>query len=1443
MTKHESRGTSHPRVGRFLGIDVGAETIKIVEVACDDGGPQWRRRFLVEHHKDPQGCLTRHLTAFGWDDVTGAAVTGRLARLVNLPAVPVKRAQGAGCRFLLGNEPVSIVSIGGHGFSVQELRADGNDSYRSNARCSQGTGNFLRQLCSRFGLSVEEASAMTEGVPDPAALSGRCPVILKTDMTHLANKGESRARILAGLFDAVCENVLSLVRPGRGGSGSVVLIGGVSRSKRVRHAFEQALAKQGLSLKPNGTDDGLFFEALGAALHASERTAAVPPITGLLRSPPSLLLERLPPLADALAMVDRMTRPAEASTNGHGHQVVLGFDIGSTGSKLVAIDCEDARILWEGYRRTGGQPVEAAQGLVQLFLDETLGRHRVMALGATGSGREIAGSLMATCYGGPAVYVLNEIAAHAEGALHYDPRVDTIFEIGGQDAKYIRLSAGRIVDCAMNEACSAGTGSFIEEQGCKFAGVKDVAQLGREALAAPYGVSLGQHCSVFMAEIIEEAVSAGVEQRAIIAGLYDSIIQNYLHRVKGNRSVGRVIFCQGMPFASDALAAAVARRTGSRVIVPPHPGTVGALGIALLARRDSSWRDREPLDLGRFLKASIEQRDTFVCKSTSGCGGAGNKCRIDCIKTLVENRRQHFTWGGGCSLHDKGTRRKKLPDLAPDPFRERTGLVREVIAACPDAPGRRRVAITDEFALNGLFPFFATFLHRCGFNLHAITGADQGALKRGVRESVVPFCAPMQLYHGVISAALDARPDILLLPMLREVLHVKDEPNCVTCPIVQASADLLKHHADTPGGPRVVSPVINVGRGRLDSESFVASCRDLAAELGVGEETWRPALHGAREAQLRFDERCLEIGRRSLAFCAGKDIVPVVVLGRTYTIYNKTLNSNVPAILREQGALAIPVDCYPVADDVPVFQEVFWGYGQRILRAAHQIRRTSGVYSLYCSNYSCGPDSFTLHFYAYLMEGKPFAIIETDGHSGDAGTKTRAEAFLHCVEQDRGGAEPRAQNDFLRITRARVAPRDLRARSARVLIPGMGPGSEVIAACFRGGGIRAEALPQPGREALHLGRRHTSGKECLPACLTLGSLLERIAKSTDEREQFIFLMPSTTGPCRLGVYNLLDRIVLERVGLEDRVRVWSPTDADYFTDLPAGFAPVLLIGLRAAELLLQAYQDVQPVETVPGQSLVLYDKYSAGLHDLLERVVRSNPSLAHVLGHVASGRLLGVRDLLARAAADFAAIRGNEDIPTVLLTGEIYVRCEPFSNDFIADKLAARGVRARLTPVTEWLDYTNQLNLRKKGAARFSAALRDRVHKRVARITHEAMSPRLGWSGPDFAGDALEAAKPYLRDSLEGEAALTVGGAVLEWRRGHIDGVINLGPLECMPGKISEAHFVQAARREGLLALTLSLNGDPLEPEALDNFLFEVKTRHRQRRNAPSAAAPVPAPP
>ena len=1445
MTKIGTHRASRP--ARFLGVDLGAETMKVVELGQDQGKLSIVRREIIEHGKKPGQRLRDLLQDWDWPGVSGATVSGRFSSQVNLPGNPAKQALLRGYRFVYGQEPATVVNIGSHGFSVLEIRANGLTVFRENSRCSQGTGNFLRQLVERFSLTVEEASDLCANVPDPAPLSGRCPVILKTDMTHLANKGEDRARILAGLFDAVCENTFVLIKPGVS-PARVLLTGGVSRSPRVRRVFGELLARHGMSLIAAGEESLLCLEALGCALIASEHPSVLPPRERLQLPPRELKLERLPALSQSLDRVRRMPKQPWAKVNGEFRRLVLGFDIGSTGAKAVALDLATREVVWEGYRQTLGNPVGSAQDLLQRFSEQPAAKYPVVAFGATGSGREVAGSLLTSCYGKEAVFVVNEIVAHATGALHFDPRVDTIFEIGGQDAKYTRLAEGRIIDCAMNEACSAGTGSFIEEQGGKFAGIADVAQLGQAGLNAPAGVSLGQHCSVFMAEVIDEAVAAGEESSAIISGLYDSIIKNYLNRVKGNRSIGKVIFCQGMPFSADALAAAVARQTGSEVIVPPNPGTMGALGIALLAARELQTAELRPLELARFLGAKVEQKDTFVCGSTRGCGGAGNHCRIDRLRTLVADQRAQFTWGGNCALYDQGTRKRKLPDRAPDPFREREAALQQLLAPLTARRGGPRVALSDEFMLKGLFPFFAAYLHAAGLDLEIVPAAGAEVLKQGIQAAHAPFCAPMQLYHGVARQLADTGADWMFVPMIRNLPGEPGQRCSTICPIVQGAPKVVERGCGTgrDRSPRLLSPTINFGEGNLESKEFRASCDRLARKLGLNRTQARAAWAAGCAAQAALEAASLASGRRALEFCRAHQVHPVVVLGRNYTIYNQVLNSNVPAILREQGAIGIPVDCFPV-EEAPLFNDMYWGYGQTILRAAHQVRRQEGVYALYCSNYSCGPDSFNLHFAAYAMAGKPFVVIETDGHSGDAGTRTRVEAFLHCVEEDRSAkpAPGAGLNTVADIQFRGLNLDDLRTVDAAgqthqpetMLVAHIGAASEAVTAVFRGLGFRAESLPAPDAESLHIGRRHTSGKECLPMPFTLGALIQRLERAGKD-ERFVYLMPSTDGPCRFGVYNLLNNIVLERLGWRDRVRIWSPKDTGYFDGMPAGTEMLVLAGIVATDLLLQAKLDVRPGERQDGATGKLYDRYLRELLAQIETAARGDLSLGAALWQAAGGNLFGLRDLLRRAAPEFAALRGPDDRPCVELTGEIYVRGVDFSNDFLIEKLEARGLRVHLAPKTEWLDYCGhvqrQLHERNWLVDSFSHFVRGRIESTAL----AAMAPVMGWSPLPTPAEALAAAAPYVDPDLHGEAVLTVGTPLHEYRHRRIDAVVCVGPLECMPTKIAEAQWHYVAEDEGMLSLTLPFNGDPINSAALDNFAYEVKDRFQARKNGQPGPGP-----
>lgn len=357
--------------------------------------------------------------------------------------------------------------------------------------------------------------------------------------------------------------------------------------------------------------------------------------------------------------------------------------------------------------------------------------------------------------------------------------------------------------------------------------------------------------------------------------------------------------------------------------------------------------------------------------------------------------------------------------------------------------------------------------------------------------------------------------------------------------------------------------------------------------------------------------------------------------------------------------------------------------------------------------------------------------------------------------------------------------------------------------------------------------------------VTLGSLLERIEREDSKDERFAFLMPGSAGPCRFGAYKQLHQLVLDRLGHGERVTLWSPPFHDYFEGMPPGFKSVIFAGVCAAGVLEEALHDVRPVETRDGAANTIHARWAAALWKRLEEAASGDLSSARVLLEVASGKVYGIPALLRGAAEELAAVKSQREVPTVLVVGEIYVRSDSFANDHVAEGLERRGIRARLEPVSEFIQYSDYIAF-KNGSKRGPLdRLESMLRARMVSLCHGAAAGPLAWPEHAPVPHALRAAKAYLREELEVESVLTIGVPVHAWRRGEIDAVLSVGPLECMPNKIAEAQFHHVSEREGLLALTLSLNGDPIDPEVLDGFAFEVHQRWRKRRRSAVQADPT----
>jgi len=1404
---------------KFIGIDIGKISFKAVVINLKK---EVKEIFWKAHDGEIEETWKELKEQWQIEDKDKVLVTGRFRDMLPYPSVPERVAQEKAVGYLCPEKEVTLIRLGGGGFSVLKTRKGKQSVFLLNPRCAAGTGSFLTQILGRLGLDIFQADHLVKNVKG-LEITSRCGVTMKTDFTHLLNQGNQVADVIAGLLDSSAKNAVALALKSRV-SPKTLVIGGLSVSQRIVQTIRENLNVTQVEVP----SQALYFEALGAALSGLEKN--LPKITNKpLASPTEALAEVkkiakksfssfvsssaqrtkfssplvfLQSLENSVKQVTKIDFP---KTQECSENLVLGLDIGSTGSKLVLVAKGP---IFEAYAETKGQPVQAAKNLILKVPSEFLSK--IKAAGITGSGREIVSSLLQASLPEEKrqqVFVLNEIAAHARGALYYDPAVDTVVDIGGQDAKFTRLENGRVTDSCMNTVCSAGTGSFLAEQ-LQLLGLKDIGQLGKMALKSPRAVDLGQHCAVFIAEQIDETKRKGAKLEEIAAGLYYSIIKNYNNRVKGLREYGRKIFLQGKPAENLALACALAKVTGQQIVIPPSPGSMGALGIALLAKEEYEGKvwESSPVSLEKFLKSEVLNIQEFICQAKDGCRD-GNQCRIKVMTVEQEDRKFKFLSGGACDKYEKIGKSKAMAE-APRPFLEREKLITSFILDNSNQLAKKTIGIPRGLETEEILPLAVVFFQELGFTVKVLENYGLKSLVEGAKLCQATFCSPVQILAG--QAERLKEENFIFLPKITEIPGKKEEKRCWVCPLSQATPDLFSPKLP----PKVLQPFLDLKGGyERNQKEFIR----LGSKLGCSRGRTLAAFKKAVEAQKKFEKQCRQIGEIALAYAIEKEIPVVVVLGHPYIINSPLLSAGIAETIQEKTALSLPADCYPLEGKAPNLDNIYWGYGHRLLNVAFEARRQSGVYPLWLSVYSCGPDSFLIHFFQYLSQGKPYTILESDAYTGQAGFKTRVEVFLYSIKN----YYPKQEKNLPDLSRFEIKTALGQTEGRKILVPWMGEGSKIVPALLKTGlGIEAEYLPMADEAALELGRQCTSGKECLPMIVTIGSLLKY--QKNHPEEKLAYLMPQATGPCRFGQYQLLAKIILEKLGLMDQVNVISPTSETGYK-LSGKFGSAMIAKSWSAFVLVDLLKDVlletRPLEKIVGAAEQVFNRSLEKLENLISQTSNDWSGF---------GNLWGMANLAEIVVEEFKKIPQTKDEkPHVVVTGEIFVRLDEFSNGRIIRELESLGVRVKMAPFREWVKYTTWQ--RRKGVTTqkqkfWKVYLTWFIQNLIEGKLYDIFATALDWPLDHSVEEILKKAKPYLKKLRPlGESALTIGLPLLLWENKEIDGAVLVGPFECMPTRIAETQLALISEQTGLPVLSLSFYGDPLDKELLESFVWDLK--------------------
>ncbi len=1302
-----------------------------------------------------------------------------LAKILGIPFVNEVIAQ-AQASWHMYPEVRSIVELGGEDSKFISIKNKNGihtiADFAMNTLCAAGTGSFLDQQSARLGLDIKKFSELGLTSKHPPRIAGRCSVFANTDMIHLQQEGTSVQDIVAGLCFALARNFKSVIAKGKKFTPPVLFQGGVAYNLGMRKAFKEILG-----LKDSEFIIPEHFASMGAIGAILSQTAHHKiQITDLDKI--QKFLDKDTENRNTLKPLSYVNRESKIFNrdNSTVNEVWMGIDIGSISTNVILLD-KDKKLVARRYLWTQGRPIDAVLRGIHEIGEEVGKKIEVKKVGVTGSGRYMIGDLVG------ADIVRNEITSQARASAEIDPNVDTIFEIGGQDSKYISLHNGVICDFEMNKVCAAGTGSFLEEQAERLnLNIKE--EFGKCALSSKSPIGLGDRCTVFMQSSLTNWQQKGALREDLAAGLAYSIAQNYLNKVATGKKIGGKIFFQGAVAFNKAIVAAFQEILGQEINVPPNNDVTGAIGVAILSM-EAEYQESKSKFKGFDLSGRKYNIERFECKSCP------NHCEI---KKVILEGEEPLYYGSRCEKYEKKSQvisQKSKVDL----FNVREKLLLESYNLQPATHNLQPVVgIPKALIFHEYLPFWTTFFKELNCKIILSESTNKNIIHNGVEATVSDHCFPIKACHGHVLNLIEKGVDYIFLPSLismkKEYFNVQES---YACPFVQAIPYLIKSAIDLKG-VKLIAPILHLKR---DKKLIEKTLIKIGNDLGKKKTAIIKAIDLSFKSQDKFYTSIKKEGEKiidkeSLETRSHKPAI--ILIGRPYNTCDRGLNLNIPKILSDLGILVIPMDFLPLEsiDIDKKHSNMYWKYGQRILVAAELIKKYPNLYPLYITNFGCGADSFVMRHFKDTVGDKPHLIIEVDEHSAPAGVITRCEAFLDSIKGSEiklQSSESKLKSTASTVLKSEVSGED---KIRTLFIPFMGNNSRVVAAAFRHCGIPSQVLPVTDSKALEFGRKHTTGKECYPYTLTTGDMIKFLKSPDTKREETAFFIPRASGPCRLGQYSALQRIALNELGYED-VPIISPNQAKRFHKTLKAYGQNFekrgWYGICAVDILDKLVHSIRPYEINKGETDKIYEECL----DLICKEVEGKNDVTKIMPTIKK---------------KFLAIPiKREARPLIGITGEIYVRSHHFSNDNIVRRIEDLGGEIELSGTSEWFFYTNFRRkedsiIDKNYKELISYWLQGLWQQRVANKTEKEFHGYINHLKEPTTKQIFAHSNPYLHQTVEGEAVLTVGKCI-DFMQNGIDGIITVMPFTCMPGTNTASIMAQVQEKYNVPYLNIAYDG------------------------------------
>ncbi len=1391
-----------------LGIDIGSTTVKIAildenhHILFSDYERHYANiretlSLLIDKACRQLGNLTLHpmITGSG-----GLALANHLGVSFTQEVIAV----ASSLKELAPKTDVAI-ELGGEDAKIIYFE-DGNVEQRMNGICAGGTGSFIDQMASLIQTDAAGLNEYAKEYKSLYAIAARCGVFAKTDIQPLINEGATKEDLAASIFQAVVNQTISGLACGKPIRGHVAFLGGpLHFLSELKAAFIRTLNLDEEHIID--TDNSHLFAAIGSALNAKDEiSCTMEEMAKKLSSDIKMdfEVERMEPLFEDQAAYNAFRarheqhRVATGDLASYRGNAFLGIDAGSTTTKIALVG-EDGSLLYSFYSSNDGSPLNTAVRSLKEIYQQLPAGVRIVRSCSTGYGEALM----------KAAFLLDdgevETVAHYQAAAFFNPDVDCILDIGGQDMKCIKIKNQTVDSVLLNEACSSGCGSFIETfaKSLNYS-VQDFAQA---ALFAEHPIDLGTRCTVFMNSKVKQAQKEGASVADISAGLAYSVIKNALFKVikvSDASELGRQIVVQGGTFYNDAVLRSFEKIAGCEAIRPDIAGIMGAFGAALIAR--DRYEDGYETSMLSYEKLCALKYETSMAK----CKGCTNSCRLTVNK--FSGGRQ-FISGNRC---ERGIGGQKNPNHMPNLFEYKLHRIFSYPSLDADKAPRGTVGIPRVLNMYEDYPFWHVFFTRLGYRVILSPVSNRKIYELGI-ESIPSEseCYPAKLAHGHVTWLIRQGVDFIFYPALfYERNEIPGANNHYNCPIVTSYSENIKNNVEEIGSGqvRLRNPFLSF----RDLDTVTQALEREFAEIPAA-EIREAACAGWKELDnVREDIR--RKGEEVLAFLQETGKRGIVLAGRPYHI-DPEINHGIPELITSFDMAVLTEDSisHLGSPERPLIVSDQWMYHSRLYAAASYVKTTENLDLIQLNSFGCGLDAVTTDQVNDILSGsdKIYTCLKIDEVNNLGAARIRIRSLLSAIKVREKLNKTRTINSS---AIDKVAFTEEMRSDYTIICPQMSPiHFEILEPAFNSCGYHFVVLDNDNRHSVDVGLKYVNNDACYPSLLVVGQIMEALLSGKYDLNKTAIIMTQTGGGCRATNYVGFIRRALRKAGME-QIPVISLNLGGIETN--PGFhvnAELLLraaVGAEFGDIFMRCVYRMRPYEAVPGSVDSLHRKWL--------KKVQSFVSGRHI-------HMNKFHKMCRQIIRDFDNIPlRDEKKPRVGVVGEILVKFSPTGNNHLVELLESEGAEAVVPDLLDFLLYCfyNQiykakyLGTSKKAAHICSMGiwaiehlLRGAAVKEFEKSTH--------FTPPTPIRKIVSYAEPIVSIGNQTGEGWFLTGEMVELIHDNVPNIVCTQPFGCLPNHVVGKGVIKALRKTYPQSNIVAIDYDPGASEV--NQLNRIK--------------------